>query len=60
MDFKIDLMEAMQTIAGHNTIETSDQEFLNTIKYWKDEDKLSALVSGGNLSISFAFERMSL
>ncbi|MBU2912749.1 MULTISPECIES: DUF6265 family protein [Reichenbachiella] len=42
------------------TCTNSKNDFPNTIKYWKDEDKLSALVSGGDLSISFAFERMSL
>ncbi len=39
------------------TSENKEVDFPNKIKYWKEENKLYALVSGGDMKISFEFEK---
>lgn len=40
------------------TCENNELEFPNKIKYWKNENRLNAMVSGGEMEIPFEFERM--
>ena len=40
------------------TCEKKDRDFPNKIKYWKNGDKLNAMVSGSDLKIPFEFERL--
>lgn len=39
--------------------ENKELDFPNIIKYWKNGDKLNATVSGGEMKISFEFEKMN-
>lgn len=39
------------------TSENKENDFPNTIKYWKKDKKLHAAVSGGDLEIPFEFEK---
>lgn len=37
----------------------NENDFPNTIKYWKNGDRINALVSGGDMEIPFEFEKMN-
>ena len=41
------------------TCENNEIDFPNKIKYWKTENKLNAMVSGGNMKIAFEFEKLN-
>ena len=41
------------------TCENTEIDFPNKIKYWKNGNKINAMVSGGEMKISFEFERMN-
>ena len=40
------------------TCENKELDFPNKIKYWKNGNKLNAMVSGGELKIAFEFEKL--
>tara|TARA_R110001583_G_scaffold54526_1_gene166778 strand:+ start:640 stop:1134 length:495 start_codon:yes stop_codon:yes gene_type:complete len=40
------------------TCENNEIDFPNKIKYWKNENKINATVSGGEMKISFEFEKL--
>ncbi len=41
------------------TCENKELDFPKKIKYWKNGDRINALVSGDDLEISFEFERIT-
>ena len=41
------------------TCENTEIDFPNKIKYWKNGDKIYATVSGGEMELSFEFEKMN-
>jgi len=41
------------------TCENNDIDFPNRIRYWKNGNKISATVSGGEMKISFEFEKIN-
>ena len=41
------------------TCENNEIDFPNKIKYWKNGNKINATVSGGEMKISFEFEKMN-
>ncbi len=41
------------------TCENNEIDFPNKIKYWKNGNKINATVSGGEMSISFEFEKLN-
>lgn len=40
------------------TCENKEIDFPNKIKYWKNENRLNAMVSGGEMEIPFEFEKL--
>jgi hypothetical protein len=40
------------------TCENKELDFPQMIKYWKNKDKINALVAGREISISFEFEKI--
>lgn len=55
-----DLVEFSLTEYDSNsfTVENPNHDFPKKIKYWKNKEKLSALVSGNENEINFEFERI--
>ncbi|WP_024771815.1 DUF6265 family protein [Aquimarina macrocephali] len=41
------------------TCENKEIDFPNKIKYWKNGDRINAMVSGGEMKIPFEFEKLS-
>lgn len=44
--------------ASEFTCENNEIDFPNRIKYWKNGNRINALVSGGEMELSFEFERL--
>lgn len=40
------------------TCENREIDFPNKIKYWKKGNRINAMVSGGEMAISFEFEKL--
>jgi hypothetical protein len=40
------------------TCENNENDFPNKIKYWKHENKINAIISGGEMKILFEFEKL--
>ncbi len=45
--------------ANEFTCENNENDFPNTIKYWKNENKINATISGDEMKILFEFEKLA-